>query len=332
MYERMLLAEEVLPKNINVVVGEPIGVGEGSIHTDISAEEAQSLAELLPNYLVPVAKDAPGSCFDGRDCVGCLDNTDTEPRHSVAGGPLVSAYAMAVLTNWFGENAPQSLQQRLTLLKDTLEVGGIRLGGHVDEVALASDYINHQTQKPATGCGADDKAPRAAEISALIASQAAADDEAVTALFRNFMDETFDANKLAGIADAQRTISAYDDWDPLAPLQAVISSSPHGVEVLRADETPTHGHNEALAAAVKVPGMTIDQKALFRDTGYQIFPIDVPYIDRIAKTMAGGPRADEQYEALRHTGVAYQAGVYVALCDGSQRFVSVSMVENPAEA
>jgi hypothetical protein len=316
-------AGEVMIQDVEVLVGEQIGVGEGAIHTDATVEEARALAELLPKYLVPVTKDAPGSCFDGRDCVYCLDGQNTEPRPSVAGGPLITAYAMAVETGWFGESPPQQLEQRLHLLADVLEAGEIRLGAHVDQVAVASQFINAETGGAKTGCGADDKAQRAAELAAAIASQATAGDKTANTLFQGFMDESYDAEKLSGSIGPEEAVEAFRDWNPRAPLDIVTNADAHDVEVLQADETPTHGHGEMMAVAVKVPGMTIDQKALFRDTGKQIFPIDVPYIDRIAKAMSTGPRAEEQYEILRHSGVAFQAGVYVALCDGSQWFASL---------
>lgn len=318
MSERMR-SEEAILNDVNVKLGEPIGVGEGAIHTDMSAEEAQALAELLPKYLVEVDESASGSCIDGRGCTECLDGHATEARYSVAGGPLIQAYAMAELTGWFGDNAPAELEPRLTTLKDVLELQGIKLGAHIDEVALAAKFINETTGAAKTGCGADDKAPEAAAFSAAIAALAAAGDETATALFQAFMDESFGARKVGEIESQEKVTEAFRDWNPRTALDVVADNEPHGVEILEADLTPAHGHAEALAVIVKVPGRTINQKALLRDTGKQIFVIDVPYIDKIAKAMATGPRATEQYETLRHAGVAYNLGTYVALCDGSQR-------------
>jgi hypothetical protein len=318
MSEQMPHAEEAMVVDVKVTVGEPIGVGEGAIHTDLAAEEARQLAELLPTYLVAVTEDAPGSCIDGRDCVECLDGQSTEARYSVAGGPLITAYAMAVMTGWFGEKPPAELAARLTMLQDVLNVAGIRPGAHVDQAALAAQFINHETGTAKTGCGADDKAARATELSAAISRASADGDETGNALFRAFMDEAYDARKLGELENQAKVAAVFLGWDPRASLDVTAGSDTHAVEVLAADNTPMHGHAEALAVIVKVEGYTVDQKALLRDTGKQVFVIDVPYIRRIAKALATGPQATEQYEALYHAAIAYQLGTYAALCDGSQ--------------
>ncbi len=323
MSERMTYIEQETVQDISVNLSGPIGVGEGSIHTDITAEQAEKLAALLPKYLVEVADDAPGCCIDGRGCEACLDGEATEARYSVAGGPLVLAYAMAELTGWFGQHAPDSTEQKLGMLKDILGATGITVGAHVDQIAVASNYIKEKTGLPTTGCGADDKAPDAALTSLGIASSAVGGDETAVALHEAFLGEDFQTVQLSEYASADSVSAGFKNWDPRVALRVVKDEDPHAVEVLEADESPTYGHAEALVVAVKIPGKTVDQKALLRDTGQQVFVVDVPYIKRIAEALATGPHTIEQVATLFHAGVSYHLGVYAVLCDGSQWFASL---------
>jgi hypothetical protein len=285
---------------------EPLAVGTGNIHTDVTQEQAERLVSQVEVYLKQVAEDAPGCCIDGRKCKHNLDGSPAELRPSVAGGPLITAYAAAELVGWFGEDDDSTLEERLDVVKNVLETNGVKLGAHVDEKAVANDYKNPETGAKATGCGADDKAP--AIIAAIYDN-----DETVQKLTGAVLP-TFDEKAMA-FTSKEKVTARFASWDPKMVLDASTSEDRDNVEVLE------KSHEEALVVFNYVEGTTIDRDALVEATGRQVFCVDMWYINKLARALASGPDPDEQYVRLQHAMTAYQIGTYLSLCDGTQRAV-----------
>lgn len=300
--------------DVQVLVGEPLGVGSGSIDAGkISAEQGQELAEAAKKRLVRVSPDAPSCCIDGRKCAECLNGKATEPRPSVAGGALITAYAAAELTGWFRNNTSSS-EEKLTEVQAVLEGQSIVLGGHCDEKARTNNFINEETGGSKTGCGADDALPA-------ILAKLFTDTETVHTLTRTLLGQDYDA------AAMDFTQPKVKDWDPRKPL-AITNAQQKGCGT----EVLVGSHAEKLVVFNYVHDMTVDRDAFVTDTGEQVFVVDVWYIDKLARALvAGRPDADMQAK-IRHAMVAYQVATYLVLCNGTQRpaFLRQSGFASPA--
>lgn len=290
----------------NVTIGEPIGLGYGSINAgEHTIQDLQELGEAVQRHVVTVDPNAPSCCIDGRHCLRTLAGGEPDPRAGVAGGALVTAYAAAELTGWFG-NDDGSTIDRLQRLDALLNASGIVTGAHIDEAAEMANMAGGRT-----GCGADDKYLENV-------GHVASDAEAVEGLTGLLLGAEYNPNR-AGYIDATTVQERSHDWDPVEVATIVANRDPKAVEVLYSDESPTKGHSEVLVVFNYVEDATIDRDALVAETGKQVFMVDMWYINKIARALAGGPNAEAQYQQLQHAAVAYQAGTYLTLCDGSQR-------------
>ncbi|GEM_PF-3426732 len=308
-----------MPTDITITMPQPIGRGEGTIHADATQEQCEELVNKVENYLKRVADNAPGCCFDGRLCTRHMDGSAPDLRPSIAGGPLITAYIAAELSGWFEPEAPDDIESRIDIVKQKLEAEGVVLGAHVDEAAVATNF-----RKPdgsvRTGCGANDRA--AAIVRAILDPSSA-----VGELSGAVMGEDYDASAIDR-ARSEELLRRFGAWNPEAALQESTSDNGRTVEVLQSDDTPTVGHREVLALFNQVEGTTFDRDGFVTDTGEQAFGIDMWYARKLARAMAGGPNATEQYSKLYSAMTAFQVGTYLVLCDGTQRAATIE----PAKA
>jgi hypothetical protein len=314
MNERLGMEEPSIVDDFNTLklgttLTEPLAVGTGNIHTDATQEQAEQLVEETTAYLKRVAEDAAGCCIDGRFCVHRLNGEKAILGPSVAGGPLITAYAAAELSGWFGDSNNTPLEEKLRSVKSVLEAGGIVLGAHIDTGAQAVNFVDPETGKLKTGCGADDKAP--AIIDAVYDNP-----ETVHGLSSTLLGARYQESSMT-LVDRDSIRRTFQEWDPVLALEATKTPDGGNVEVL------DKGHEEALVVFNYVENTTVDRDALVAATGKQVFCIDMWYIDKLASAMASGPNAAEQESQLRHAMVAYQVGTYLTLCDGSQRALLV---------
>jgi hypothetical protein len=304
--ETMQGTEDITMNVQTLTVGEPIKYGFGKINGgELSSEAATELSQQVSEHLVAVSPNAPSCCIDGRRCISCMDGQDTEPRPSVAGGALVTAYAAAELIGWFGADE-SSVTQRLGRINKLLQAAGIKPGTHCDESAVKNKFADNKT-----GCGADDRFNE-------IMMQHYDNKDIVTTLTQTILGEEFD-DKAMDFASRDKVASIIAPWSPTDVVNAVGASTANNVEVLKSDDSPTHGHAELAVVFNFIDATTVDRDGLVDATGEQVFVVDMWYIDKLAKVLATGPDAESQYKQLKHAMVAYQAATYITLCDGSQR-------------
>jgi hypothetical protein len=304
--------------DIQVIMGDRIGVGYGNIHAEESLPMSDpEVSVAIMARVVDVDPKAPSCCIDGRPCIHTMAGGRTEPRVSVAGGAIDTALAAAELTGFFGEDHNLSLEERVTRIKDILEIAGLKSGGHVDKDAVDADFVHPKdAAKVRTGCGANDEFDAICEI--------AATDELIPTLTQALLGDKYKAGALQ-IIPAQRIKKSLAGWNPKVTLEAQASTDLSTVEVLDTQLTPTHGHDELLVVVNERENTTIDRDSFVAETDMQLFDIDMWYIDLLADAMArsAGPAAPEAYESLRHAMVAYQCATYLKLCDGTQRLARV---------
>lgn len=302
-------AEEIL-RNAQVVIDAEASPASGKITAgETNRAEAEELASQARERMVAVSPDAPSCCIDGRRCEHTLAGGATEPRASVAGGALITAYAAAELLGWFGADDTTGPAQRLGRVADVLRANGIVLGNHCDQnAAPLLINLDEAGATALTGCGADDRLP---EIMAKIFDEPIAMDAMVTPL----MNGAF-APKLPYVA--RKNVEAQtEQWSPVDVVKTI--GDQNAVEVLESPhDKPNHGHAEMGVLFNYVEGTTLDRDRFVADTGKQIFVVDMWYIDKLANALASGPDAAVQAAQLKQAMVAYQVATYLTLCDGSQ--------------
>ena len=302
---------EVYPvMDVTTVVLDPVKVGFGTINGgELSPESAQELAEQVKEHLVEVDPASPSSCIDGRSCNECMDGQPPEPRPSVAGGALVTAYAAAELTGWLGHDEGSNSTQRLGRINKLLAAEGIKSGSHCDRGSVESNFIDPATGKAKTGCGADDKFTE-------IIAQPYEHPAETFAIVQVVMGEEFD-QEMVKFEDKDTVAARVEGWQPTDVIEALGADTGNAIEILE-------GKHEEVAVVFNFrDGTTVDRDSFVKDTGEQVFVVDVWYIEKLAKALATGPDAVEQYKRLKHAMVAYQASTYLTLCDGSQRPIVV---------
>lgn len=292
-------------KDIEVIIGKPIGVGHGAIHAETqTTEEWQMIEQAVTECMTVVDPTLPSCCIDGRCCIETVSGEPTQARFSVAGGAAITGYAAAELAGIFGGDAPQHPNDRYAIIDARLNAAGINTGNHVDKA-------NFETQFSAgkTGCGACDRLP---ENIANVYDEAEGVEGLAAQLVVGYKSGQIDVSR------RQAVVAGLRGWDPVRAEKQIENRDAGAIEILESDDTPTHGHTELAVVFNYVEGYTIDRDAFFAKTGKELFVIDMPYIDKIARALAGGPDAEAQYEKLRHAAVEYQLGTYLTLCDGSQ--------------
>lgn len=298
---------------VQTMVDDRIGVGHGTINGGIiSNESAEELKIPVTEHLIAVADNAPSACIDGRSFAKCMDGSETEPRPSVAGGGLITAYAAAELTGWFGYDDSNSAQ-RLNNLSAHLSAMHIKFGGHCDEAAIQSQFQTVDpsgTLQPKTGCGANDRLPEILNQP----YQNAAEVEVLTEVVMNheFSDDKYDPGYMSFVNQA-RVNKENSDWNPVNLIDKLGADTANNIEVLKGS------HEEFAVIFNYVEGTTIDRDEFTQATGEQAFVVDVWYLDKLSKAMARGTNMVEQQKQLKHAMVAYQVSTYLTLCDGSQR-------------
>jgi hypothetical protein len=322
---RMLETEDVERMFVEIVVGLQVdemlkdtsdgqadvsAAATGKINGgELSESSATELSEEVKKHMVEVDPSAPSCCIDGRSCVHTLDGGETTMRASVSGGALVTAYAAAELIGWFGNDTTDAAQ-KLGRINRVLRDNGINPGNHCDENALANEFRNPDTNKGATGCGADD---RFLEIMRKPYEQGVA----VNKLVKPLMGEEFN-DAYATYTDQAVLDTNTRDWDPADIINAIGDGS--AIEVLASMPGEVNsGHREGVVLFNYKANTTVDRDGYTRETGEQLFVVDVWYIDKLAKALAGGPDAVVQYQKLKQAMIAYQVATYLTLCDGSQR-------------
>lgn len=302
---------------LEINVGDQINAGHGSINGgEWTEERSEVIKNGIEQNLVTVSPEAPGCCIDGRACTGCMNGEQTEPRHKVAGGPLVTAFAAAEATSWFDDDTSSS-KERLERVNRLLKANNINTGAHCDEAAVAVQFEDPSTKQPKTGCGANDKLPR---IVALFDTESAT----VHTLTAALLGDEFQENSMA-FETAETLSKRTDEWCPTDVIDVIgMQDSGKSIEVLKADDTPTQGHREAAVVVIYKEDVTLDRDAFTEQTGEQVFVINMPYIKKMANALAGGPHATQQSSELQHAMVAYQVATYLELCDGSQHLITVS--------
>lgn len=307
-YTTMQESEEVMNSICMVAVSGPVKIGNGPIEApDMSDTEAQDKAERIERlYKVDVAMDTPGCCIDGRDCVCRLDNSETAPGPKCAGGPLITAYAAAKLTGWFG-GREMTISEELTEIKDTLESAGIVIGGHCDQASAESSF-----SQGGTGCGADDKLPLIIEnigsskmrplITGGVEMLLGGDQNSVTQL-----------ESVINVA-ANTPVSA-DSWDATKMIDVLGDSK---LEVLQG------AHAEEMVVVNYEENTTVDRDAVCKHEGTQVFALDMWYVEKIAAALAKGPFAEQEYGALLHAATAYQVGTLGTLGSGNHRIAQLT--------
>lgn len=302
--------------NITSVVAEPIGIGYGNIDGGkLSSESAQKLAENVTEHMVNVDPLAPSTCIDGRPCVELMNGSATGPRASVAGGGLLTAFAAAELAGWL-ENDDSKTSARLRNVSEYLQALGFAFGAHCDQRAVENDFIARDADGnatvndsgdtlAATGCGADDKLVQ-------ILEQPYAHSAEVFNLTAAILGEDFDAG-FTKFVSGEVVARRMADWNPKDLIDSVGGESSGNIEILSGQ------HAELAVVFNLVENTTLDRDAFVRDTGKQVFVVDMWYLDKLAKAMARGPEMVNQQKLLKHAMVAYQVGTYLTLCNGSQR-------------
>ncbi|MDL2362821.1 MAG: hypothetical protein QFB86_00370 [Patescibacteria group bacterium] len=300
----------------DVVLGEQIGVGTGNINAgEWTSDRETTIEEGIKRNLVSVDPYAPSCCIDGRGCVSCLNGEPTEPRHPVAGGALVTAYAAAELIGWFGDTVGTS-REKLERIDRLLRTAGITTGGHCDDAAAAVAFKDPTTGIPKTGCGADDKLP---EIVLLPYTE----KETVFAITAALLGEEYDTYNMQFV-DEYTVKSQTKGWLPTDIIEVISEQSGKNIEILKSESDATHGHKEAALVVIYTENVTVDRDTFVAETGEQVFVVNIAYIEKIARALATGPAAVKQYTQLKHAMVAYQAATYLKLCDGSQRIITVT--------
>ena len=306
--ERMREDKELLAMPTVVIQGETIGVGNGAIHAaEATLERQDELLETAQRHLVTVDPSLPCGCIDGRSCEHTLAGNETQPRPSVAGG-VTTAYAAAEMVGWFAEDEGLTPVERFEQVRRTLAAAQIPTGNHVDK-----GHVENNFSDGGTGCGASDK---------LVANVSNTYDfaDGVEGFVKALSGASYRDDLALARQPKDAVLAALEGWNPVAAKDVLATNDPESVEVLASDTTETKGHREFTVLFNFVEGTTIDRDAFVAETGEQMFVVDMWYIDKLARAMARGPHAEEQYLELRQAMIAYQIGTYLSLCDGSQTY------------
>jgi hypothetical protein len=296
-----------MPEVIAVNMGL-LGFGEGPLAPEGIDKEGdfETLLMEVKDHLVPIEADAPSCCMDGRGCIECMDGTKPQPRWSVAGGDLISAYAAAELIGWFPdeENSPV---ERLQALYDHLTSGGLVVGAHCDELAVAYDFKKkNDPNRERTGCTADDNFPTISGLTHKFNSEIGSFRASILG----------DDRHPTSFVSSEKLVERHATWRPIDMIHIVGDSlGLSGVEVLRADDTPTSGHREAGIIVSDIPGYDLDRDRFIEATGKNVFFVNISRLRLIARVMAFGPNAEDQEKQLLDALISYQFATLASVCD-----------------
>lgn len=306
--------KENIRMNSTVIVGDKIGAGFGAINAgEIADDRKGELGYAVRENMVKVDPSLPSCCIDGRTCLHTMNQSPTQPRPAVAGGALVTAYAAAEMVGWFGDDKLSSVE-RLSRINQVLLTNGIKSGGHVDMHAVDAKFKAHNGNAR-TGCGADD-------LLRQIVMQSYENPSLVRGTSATLLGNEYDESAWT-LVPREQLEARTSEWVPTDVVEELGSESGDSVEVLESDDSPTHGHLEIAVIWNNIENTTFNRDKFTEETGEQAFKVDAWYIDKLAKALATGPNAVDQYKQLKHAMVAYQVATYLTLCDGSQRLIIV---------
>ncbi len=298
---------EVELRMITIQVMPEFGYGDGKLHAEkMTNEGLQDFAnDMKDNYLVPVSKDAPCVCIDGRPCACTVAGTEPVVGPKVAGGAEQTAFAAAELTPfYYGDTIADDARDRAVEVGTLLAAKGIVIGGHTTTGARENGYKDPSTGAEQTGCGAAEKHVLATERIADV-------DETIFEMTNQILglQKRPDSHVVAASEMKKRNTS----YGPKMMLDIEIAQDDgKSTEVL---EGP---HGECAIVLNWVDGTTIDRDAMQRETGKEVFVIDVWYLEKLADAMSEGrPDATEMRTKLLYNMTAFQLGVYAELGDGS---------------
>lgn len=288
-----------------IIIGEPLGVGWGTIQSEASEQEVGRLVNLVNDrYLVSTDLGAYGVCGDGRACSHTLANTEAIVSPKVFGGPLVAAYAGALLLNNFLDNSSPVIDW----IKDRLQTSNIVIGGHVSDGAIADTNGSFLTDDstPKTGCGANDSFVNIANTA--ISHQGTIDE------ISNILLGANDTSDLVTSEVLSDKIANYSSKNTLDNMKN--NANGKNIEILEGQ------HQEQFAIFNYRDGKTLDRDRFVNDTDKQIFDVDMWYIDDIVEAMASDKDESTKTQLKRAT-VAFQIATCLVLCDGSLRPVII---------
>lgn len=288
-----------------IIIGEPLGVGWGTIRSEASEQEVSQLANLVNDkYLVNSDLGAHGVCGDGRTCSHTLANTEAIVSPKVFGGPLIAAYAGALLLNNFlDSNSPA-----INWVKGRLQTSNIVIGGHVSDGAITDTKGSFLTDDstPKTGCGANDSFVEIANTA--INHQGTIDE------ISNILLGTNDTSDLVTSEVLSEKLATYSSKDALDAMKNEANGK--NIEILKGQ------HQEQFAIFNYRDGKTLDRDRFVNDTDKQIFDVDMWYIDDIIDAMASD-KDESAKTQLKRAAVAFQIATCLVLCDGSLRPVII---------
>lgn len=303
----------------HITIGEPLSKGDGHISAaGFDYRQSVELGNTINDrYLVDVDPDAPACCIDGRCALHTMagEGTALGVGPHISGGPLFTAFGAAELVpGYYGDKSAAASLGRLEEVKATLLAANIKLGAHVSEGAVRNGFKNPVTGASQTGCGLNDGFKDVMDKPA--AEKQFVDDTTALLMGTSF---NADAMRFNAKGDIENRVS---DYDPYKALNTFLGEERNygGVEVLGGE------HGEKLVVFNYHEGKTVDRDALVRDTGKQVFIVDMWYLDKLATAMAAGrpdavdtPAGPGMITRLTHAMVAFQVATYLALCDGSHR-------------
>jgi hypothetical protein len=296
------------------VVG--IGFGQIGVEADLDDKRIQEIITSVKDCLSKVDPELPSSCVDGRKAICTLDETPTEPRPSLAAGSLISAYVAAEFCGWFTDNDPKDVVSRISMVKQLLESQKINCGGHCDEIALAAKF-DLGSNRLSTGCGADDRLPEIIQnIQNNVSTVKAMTNQLVEPLAPDIKELEIKLSETASQI-------LLNDWDPSLPFNILSESNKRSIEVLKCTKEHLHGHEEVALVVNYQDETTLDRDSLVEQYDIQVFDVDMWYVERIARALARGPEAVEQYSSLLNALAAFQVGTYITLSNGSQLLITI---------
>ena len=289
---------------------EPLGVGGGKAHAEITTEqEALELADEVAAHVRPISEGASTGCGDGRELVNTITGEANVISPKLFGGSANAAAGMRVIA---GAIEPGVTYEDVYYdTADTLVASGRRLGAHIDTHA-------HDDK---SDCGSLDGAQA-------VFRAAGENGEALQPLVEFFDRKLgFAFNETEYVKQTEHALayansSSFDTWNGMAGIQKTVSSGGL-VRVLDGGTPgdPAHGHRESLIVVVLKPNVGIDKEALVQQTGKQVFIVTLPQLVKKAELLSNQATPFEQKDQVRknvQAGILFQLAHALVVPDGSQ--------------
>lgn len=306
------------------VSDNPLGVGNGKAHAEISSrEEALELSRAVMEKLGEISPDASTGCGDGRNVIE-IQSSDNRKELGINpklfGGSVNAALGAALLEGKKSINPSEkeSYKSLYNRMAEDLTSAGRRLGAHVD---------NHHDGEH-SNCGSLDKA-QAVYAAAGNAENAAALKPLVQyfteKLGVQFSDEHYERHVANAKATAESNL--FDTWSGMEGINTT-KAKDGIVRVLDGGEhgDPAHNHRENLIVAILKEGIGLDKEALIAETGKQVFVLTLPQLRKKAEIIASETtpeKMEQSVNALIQAGVLFQLAHALVVPDGSQYLMIV---------